>query len=46
MNNSIYTLDGNYGFFGPVYEKYRDKNKVYQEILAQISGYQKGKGRK
>jgi len=36
--NSIYTLDGNYGFFGPVYEKYRDKNKVYQEILAQISG--------
>jgi len=44
--NSRYTLDGNYQFFGPVYDEYRDKNKVYQEILTQVSGYNKGKGRK
>ena len=44
--NSGYTLDGNYQFFGPVYDEYRDKNKVYQEILTQVSEYNKGKGRK
>ena len=44
--NSIYTLDGNYEFFGPVHEEYRDKNKVYSEILAQINEYNKGRGRK
>lgn len=43
--NSRYTLDGNYEFFGPVYEEYRDRNKVYREILEQINGYKKRKGR-
>lgn len=41
--NSIYTLDGNYEFFGPVYEEYRDRNKVYTEILRQVKGYNKGR---
>ena len=44
--NSRYTLDGNYEFFGPVYEEYRDTNKVYKEILEQVNGYNKRKGRK
>lgn len=44
--NSRYTLDGNYEFFGPVYGEYRDTNKVYTEILEQVNGYKKGKGRK
>ena len=35
-------------FYGDVYDydEYRDKNKVYQEILTQVSEYNKGKGRK
>lgn len=44
--NSKYTLDGNYEFFGPVYEEYRNMNKVYKEILEQVNGCNKGKGRK
>lgn len=40
---SKYTLDGNYEFFGPVYEEYKDKNKVYTEILEQVSNYNRGK---
>lgn len=44
--NSRYTLDGNYEFFGPEYVGYRDKDKVYKEILEQVSDYNKGKGRK
>ena len=44
--NSRYTLDGNYEFFGPIYEEYRDTNKVYREILEQVNGYNKRKGRK
>ena len=43
--NSRYTLDGNYEFFGPVYEEYRDKDKVYAEILQQVTQYNKGRGR-
>lgn len=43
--NSRYTLDGNYKFFGPEYIGYQDKDKVYREILEQVSGYNKGKGR-
>lgn len=35
--NSRHTLDGKYEFFGPVYEEYKDKNKVYSEILAQAT---------
>jgi len=34
--NSRYTLDGNYEFFGKVYEEYRDTRKVYSEIMEQI----------
>lgn len=45
LMNSMFTLDGNYEFFGPVHEEYRDKNKVYSEILAQINDYNKGMGR-
>lgn len=44
--NSGYTLDGNYKLFGPEYIGYRDKDKVYREILEQVSGYNKGKGKK
>jgi len=44
--DSRYTLDGNYEFFGPVYEEYNNKNRVYSEILEQISKYNKGRGRK
>ena len=44
--NSRYTLDGKYEFLGPEHEEYRDKNKVYSEILAQINEYNKGRGRK
>ena len=44
--DSRYALDGNYEFFGPVYEEYSDTNKVYREILEQVKGYNKGKGRK
>ena len=44
--NSRYTLDGNYEFYGPVYEEYRDKNKVYQEIFTQIKKVNKNKRRK
>lgn len=43
--NSRYTLDGNYEFFGPEYIEYRDKDKVYREILKEVSNYNKGKGR-
>ena len=39
-------LDGKYEFFGPIHEEYRDRNKVYSEILAQINDYNKGMGRK
>ncbi len=34
--NSIFTLDGNYEFFGKVYEEYHDIDKVYSEIIKQI----------
>lgn len=44
--DSRYTLYGNYEFFGPVYEEYKDTNKVYKEILEQVNGYNKRKGRK
>lgn len=44
--NSEYTLDENYYFFGPEYVEYRDKNKVYREILEQVSGHNKGKRKK
>ncbi len=44
--NSLYTLDGKYEFFGPIHEEYRDKNKVYSEILKQVNKYNKGRGRK
>lgn len=44
--NSKYTLDGNYKFFGPEYIEYRDKDKIYREILEGVSGYNKGKGKK
>ncbi len=44
--NSRYTLDGNYEFFGPVYEEYRDTKKVYSEIFNQVSEQmKKNKGR-
>lgn len=41
--NSRYILDGNYEFFGPVYEEYKDKTKVYREIAKQIEKYNKEK---
>jgi len=34
--NSRYTLDGKYEFFGPVHEQYKDKIKVYRDIVTQI----------
>lgn len=34
--DSRYTLDGNYAFYGKVFDEYKDKNKVYCEILEQI----------
>lgn len=34
--NSQYTLDGNYEFYGQVFNEYRDKAKVYREICEQI----------
>lgn len=34
--NSYYTLDGNYAFYGETHDEYRDKNKIYNEILEQI----------
>lgn len=40
-----YTLDGKYEFLGPVHEEYRDRDKVYNEILAQINEYNKERGR-
>ncbi len=36
--SSRYLEDGNYEFFGPVYEEYADKDKMYSEILAQVTG--------
>ena len=36
-----YTCDGNYEFYGPVYEEYMDRDKVYSEIVEQIDGYNK-----
>ena len=41
--NSLYTLDGNYEFFGPVYREYKDINKVYYEILEQVTSNHKGR---
>lgn len=38
--------DGKYEIFGPEHEEYRDKNKVYFEILAQINECNRGRGRK
>lgn len=35
--NSKYTLDGNYVFFGEVYEEYKDKEKVYSEVFKQVT---------
>ena len=40
-----YTLDKKYEFLGPVHEEYRDRDKVYNEILAQINEYNKEIGR-
>ena len=37
----IYIQDGMYKFIGPVYEEYRDKEKVYLEIVEQIDSYTK-----
>lgn len=34
--NSQYTLDGNYEFYGEVFQEYADKDMVYREILEQI----------
>lgn len=43
---SRYTSDGNYEFFGPVHEEYRDTKKVYSEIFNQVSEQmKKNKGR-
>ena len=36
-----YTSDGNYEFYGDVYEEYRDRDKVYSEIVEQINSYNK-----
>ena len=41
--NSLYTLDGNYEFFGQVYREYKDITKVYYEILEQVTSYHKGR---
>lgn len=38
-----YTCDGNYEFFGDVYEEYMDREKVYLGYLEQINGYNKKK---
>ena len=42
---SRYTLDGNYVFYGEVYSEYKDKQKVYSEILEQLKTYNKGKAK-
>lgn len=34
-----YTWDGNYEFYGDVYEEYSDRNKVYSEIVKQLKDY-------
>lgn len=34
-----YTSDGNYEFYGKVYEEYRDRDKVYLDIVKQIDSY-------
>lgn len=34
-----YTYDGNYEFYGDVYEEYNDRDKVYLEIMEQIDSY-------
>lgn len=35
--NSKYVQDGNYEFFGPIYDEYKDKTFVYQEIMKQLN---------
>lgn len=35
--NSKYTLDGNYKFIGKTYSEYKDKQKVYTDILSQLN---------
>lgn len=42
---SRYTLDGNYVFYGPVYSEYKDTQKVYSEIMEQLSSYDKGRSK-
>lgn len=39
--HSGYVWDGNYEFFGKVYEEYLDRDMVYSEIVEQINSYNK-----
>lgn len=36
-----YVCDGNYEFYGDVYEEYMDRDMVYSEIIKQIDSYNK-----
>lgn len=36
-----YVCDGNYEFYGGVYEEYRDRDRVYSEVVNQIDSYNK-----